>query len=1341
MAEAPASRLSRLEIWTGFECAAGTRVGFFVPLPSSAVHAREVNGDDRLRLQVYRDVDAWAYVQQDRVARAVLTDGTYRELRIADIGQAHEADGRLVAELVCEASLYDLGLDRVAHVLVTGEVLHDFPLPYLTPAEHLSVILGKTAGFTSGAAAWWSVGTVDFTARVDVNYRAYSPLEAIHELRRVLAEAGQKAEIEVLRVGTTGYSMGLRSAVGSSAPRGYLRYDRNVHTLRQTEVAQDLPTRVYPLGQDQEGVRFGIGDAAWEVASVSGNDVVLLEDPVGFDDQFNTLYVERPDGVRIQISDTVKATQKLVLASTPGLSPGDLVRIRKNSSGHQLTYLDRPGAALVRSEPIERPDIPGVDNLAPNPFLTSWSAGLPVGFAKVGTPTVTEISEGGKVLNGTRSAEIVSLSEEEGLETDWIDVSPTARRPHFLGQVALYPIEGVWRFEMLGDDGTPEGVLIPDGVGEGARAYTSVEGQWVVRLSVQDQAVNFTELGITQVKLRLIADRLHQGTGQASCYLDAVQLVQTPLPDMPFYGGWASRALWRAGNERLAAVADGAFRLEVSITDLYRLDRTAFPHDELVLGGTVEVQDPKLQLVAETRIRKISEELVQPGATQVELSDEPDVLVDLLTDRLPAGRGSGPSMPPGATGAVDGQPLLDEDYAELFLHPNRFAGAKSIRYVVSDEEIDEADVLSSVSTSNSADAILLHTFTEDREKRWVGVAYYPGRDGAGKVGGVHILTPWTFYTKDNRPFIAWQTFPGPKPSLTRIGLTVVDDGDQVAGYTRSWTDGDSPPAFTRNPVGTGFVTDPHGFSVDVAKPAADEDPDTIFEAYAEDDQENTSYTLRLRVRHSMVEEDEPRVFARLDEDDGDLYLVWDPANPYSVNRLQHLLDEVDSPLEAEVEASEDFDATGHVLVHQFDPNGPKTQIVYLGYIPQSADSGGRDVGPMRVIPYTYRVGNDRPTVDVEYQGRGAGGLELWRAVVLDDGDDVALFLRTYDKETTPPAYTRFPESGYGSDPLVHPFSFAHPEDGDPNVVIEAYAEDADGLVSDPVYKESDSDTEPRVAVVLDVDPVDNEAYYTVVAVDTDARSWRLRFAKGAEALPAFTDEADDEISGTVLGVRTKVSSLLAGLGKMADDEVLYAAGYGFNTASTGAAAQEAAPRSEVMRDNTGPAVQKVLLKGAWLDADARPVPTTGLRYLTVRFNWQAVVGDVGSIYVEWDGPATGNYTINVSVHAGYITVAGAATIIDGFNAPTGEYTFTATPYPEVDAGGTPGAPVSGSLLVALPVAVIKDGSDEAGEGSRIVLGDGLKRGSGSKLELDLTVGTDAVGELAPGELYGRYAAE
>lgn len=1114
-------RLSGLEIWTDLECNGGTRVAFFAPLPSSAIRTRQVNGASTLKVTLRRDADAWDEIVKDRVLRAVMTDGSYDEWRITKPSDSHQKDGRKLAEVECEDPFYDLGHRIVYRTEANQDAYADFDLYGLSAADHLAVILAS-------AQSYFSAGTVEFGSaiKVDLAYRAFSPLDALRKLCAALPGGG---ELEVTRNGTSGYLVHLSAAVGSSAPKVYFRYGKNLDAVQRRIDGTGQPTRVFPLGQDVEGRRFDMADAAWEISAIAGTTITLLGSPIAFDDQLNGLYLQpETGGTPTLINDTVLSTQQVVVASAAGLSVGQKVNVRRTASGAELLYLERPGATHVRAEVLERPDIPPTDNLVKNPFLSNWSGGLPVNWSKVGLPTVSQITDPVNHRWGDASAQVVCLAEEEGLETDWIPVDPTDEQPFFGAQISLFVAEGVVRFEIVAQDaGAVNTYVIPDDTVTGGRAYTSVIGQWIDRLAIQDQATNFKELGVVQAKLRIVADRLDGTSGQTSFYLDAAQLCRTSLPDLPFYDGRASCALWAAANAELLKWANPPTELTIDLVDLYRVAPGSFPHDGLVLGGTVRIDDATLDLSYENRIVKLTEELVQEGATQVELSQKPEELTDLTTEDQLSERRSGTLNPRGASGDVDGDPRLDEDYTQLYLFPGSFPAARSVRWVSSATPIVDADVLASPNVSDDPQ-ILVHTFTSDREQRWVGLAYYPASGGAGKVGRIHILPPWTFFTRDNRPTLDWQTFPTQRPSVVRIGLTVVDDGDQVALYYRSYTSGDTPPAYTRSPVG-GFVSDPYEVSVDVTRPASDSDPDVILEAYGVDDQANESLLIRLHVKHSMVLQEDPRIFPELDEDGDDLYLVWEPNS--GAERVQWLVDNVDDPTLPEVQASANFDATGKVLVYTFDPNGPKTQQVFLGYIPQSQADGGsvRDSGPLVVIPFTYRRGNDRPRIVHSEEDPGSGGVERVRITALDDGDQVALYVRDYDKGGSVPAYTRIPAVGYLSDPLTHVVEFSKPAEGAANRVIEAYAEDDTSptpLQSDPLYLESDGDDVPTGWLEGPTPDAGTIPQFIVNTDDTDSGSWRLRAAKGTDAtttfpsLPAggpYNDSATDEFKGNTFG--------------------------------------------------------------------------------------------------------------------------------------------------------------------------------------------------------------------------------
>ena len=411
---------------------------------------------------------------------------------------------------------------------------------------------------------------------------------------------------------------------------------------------------------------------------------------------------------------------------------------------------------------------------------------------------------------------------------------------------------------------------------------------------------------------------------------------------------------------------------------------------------------------------------------------------------------------------------------------------------------------------------------------------------------------------------------------------------------------------------------------------------------------------------------EPLLVATLDLDGDELYLGWFATKP--IMQVRWLAQEDTAPDIGDVRGSITVDASRRVKVWEFDPNGDPEQVAYIGLIGETI-TGVEKTG-LLVKPYTYDPSGN-PRVTLTYLGTGRDGVEKWLAVAAGAGEQVTLFLRYYNDGDTPPAFTGI---GPAADPLRHFFGFARPAFGDPNVVIEAYAVDEEGRESDLVTMESDPDNQPRATLIIDVDPKDNEAYFTVTAVDSDSRSWRVRFAKGAEALPAFTGAGDDEVAGTTFGVRTKVSAVCPDIGPVGDNEVLYGAGYAFNVASTDAATQEAAPRSEVIRDSTGPGVLRNAIQSAWLEFE--------------------VVGGVRQVRAFWNLASTdGTGSLMVSV-----TENGGAPVVTKVNAPGKDGNVTAfTPaslfavyaltlgcYSEADYGGTAGDPVVYTLAAQPP---------------------------------------------------------
>lgn len=517
-------------------------------------------------------------------------------------------------------------------------------------------------------------------------------------------------------------------------------------------------------------------------------------------------------------------------------------------------------------------------------------------------------------------------------------------------------------------------------------------------------------------------------------------------------------------------------------------------------------------------------------------------------------------------------------------------------------------------------------------------------------------------------------------------------------------------------------------------------------------QDRKLYDVRIRAKNTIgrtsewVQVDdvmatiEPRAIARLDLDGNDLYLVWDALNPYGVDRFQYLVDDEDAPTEEETEASGDFESTGRGLIHSFDPTGPRRQKVWVGLIPQSPEppgGGDRANGTFEVIPESWGADANRPKIALEYVGRGSGGKEKWQAVGTDNGDAVAVNLRVFAADADPvPDFTRYPAEGFASDPHVVPFEFTHPAYGDPDVIIQAYTEDEDGEVSDVDTRVSDWDTLPTGTLTLDVDPVDNEAYYRVDRKDTDSKSYRVRFKKGEEALPAFA-ASDFEVAGTNFGERVKVSSVCPGIEPVKDTEVLYGAGYTLNTTSTTAATQEAAERSEPIRANTSPAERKNIIKSAWLETSVRV--SGGISWLETDLHYQVGDGVVSLLIVVTDGTTPNTTRVNLS------GTEGRATGVYSFTNPP--LTGTVTPYNAADAdlgSGVVGPSFDVEEVVPPGAAKVKYGdSSFTGQQINLPATGYLAAASDSdgnpKVTLRFTKGTGAPGTLGVGEMYGRHA--
>ena len=611
-----ARQLTNVEIWNDVEAStAGSRLAVLSDY-RTARDLRELNGPETLRVGLRRENESWPDLQERRVLRTVFSDGSFDEWRITKIQEAREPD--LTGLVECESPKYDLGSRLMERVEADGSASPYFELYGLTPTEHLGVIL-------EDAPSYFSAGAVASSAEGDMVYNWDSPLSAVGELAQL-----NDLELDVRRT-STGYKVHLPEAVGSSMDKAYLRYARNLTGVRRTsEVQTNHATRVYPRGGGQPGERLTMGDARWLVSGVAGVVLTMSTQdgsPILVDDQLNGLYVEEPGGTIKQIVDSGSTAQSITLSTGHGVSTGERIWVRRNSSGAQLTYLEHPtnlAAYGLVSAPLDRQDIPRVDNLVENPFLSAYStAGAPTNWNKYPStaPALAESTGGQLRRYGSASLHVTSTAQGHGVQTDILSVTPSSKAPHFSAQITLRVVSGAVKLEMVDTSSTQDG-LYPPADAEAAR--TSVLDTWVDNLLVS--GIDLKETGSTGVRLRVTAHT----TAGAEWYLDAAQLTQTAGGAEWFYDGRASNDLWLAANQQLLTNSAPRVSFDVDVLDLERLHPGVFTHDALTIGGAVQVVDSDLGLDFATRIVRLERDLALPGNTKLKLSNLPEDLVGQL---------------------------------------------------------------------------------------------------------------------------------------------------------------------------------------------------------------------------------------------------------------------------------------------------------------------------------------------------------------------------------------------------------------------------------------------------------------------------------------------------------------------------------------------------------------------------------------------------------------------------------------------------------------------------------------------------------------------------------------
>lgn len=545
--------------------------------------------------------------------------------------------------------------------------------------------------------------------------------------------------------------------------------------------------------------------------------------------------------------------------------------------------------------------------------------------------------------------------------------------------------------------------------------------------------------------------------------------------------------------------------------------------------------------------------------------------------------------------------------------------------------------------------------------------------------------PWPAVT-DSDPYVDWLDFPHSDDALLSGSPVDVEDGDTVHLTVRFW-----------HPI--------YGFGA------------AVYDA--------------LVLNADVVD-----VSPVLDEDEGDLNLY--PGRSAGAESVRYYVrTDGSDPTLAQVRGGTVSTATEILAIHTFATDGERVAVGVLGY---SNDDGTGDESGLHIRRHTYHAADDRPTVTwLPFRASDPATLEGIRLIARDPEDDVRIYWRVYEDGGMPPAWSS--TGAFAADPLTQDVEVTRPDEGDPAMVLEFYAEDESGNLSHdtPQRLEIDAGSRPSGWLAVEVDRLTGIVTVTPNSMDPDSGSFRFAVNRVSAGTPTFVDPsgAGGEYSGDSadFGVPIEVTAE-----PLAAGEQLNISGYFYRTTLDTWVAQNASQSSPNIRvvakqaEDTGNA-----LKSVWLETHV--VVSGILTFYRTDLHWQAASDQVRSLkVVVTDGVTPSTTRADVSGTEGVVTGVYSLT------APP--LTGTVTPYNDTGAdlgSGTAGPAMTVEENLA-PLALAGSGSGGS------VLGRTLVRGAGTDIEegdsagevrvkLRLTVSTsDPSGTPEDGDLWLKVSS-
>lgn len=119
-------------------------------------------------------------------------------------------------------------------------------------------------------------------------------------------------------------------------------------------------------------------------------------------------------------------------------------------------------------------------------------------------------------------------------------------------------------------------------------------------------------------------------TGEPHVFIRDVSFTLGPDPDVPPIDGSHGNRLWQSANEKLLDWSRDPDVFEIAVRDVSAIEGYTSTDEALILGGTVTLFDPDLDINKSLRVVQITHDLADPQNTRVLLANRPKLLTSSL---------------------------------------------------------------------------------------------------------------------------------------------------------------------------------------------------------------------------------------------------------------------------------------------------------------------------------------------------------------------------------------------------------------------------------------------------------------------------------------------------------------------------------------------------------------------------------------------------------------------------------------------------------------------------------------------------------------------------------------